>query len=62
MFDLFNKPVLNDAIEQGKTIRFSHNPLNYRTGALVEEWEYIKKTMKKSDADLIQRGGFWYVK
>ena len=62
MFEYFNKPVLDEAISNGKSIRFSHNPINYRTGALVEEWEYIKTILGKSDSNLYFEGGFWYVK
>src|SRR5699024_10532152 len=41
MFKLFNEPFLDDAINQGKTIYFSHNPLN-DTGFLGQELEYLK--------------------
>lgn len=40
MFDLFNKPFLDDAIAQGKTFHFSHNPVNDK-GALGKEFEYL---------------------
>ena len=62
MFEYFNKPVLYDAISSGKTIGFSHNPLEYRVGALAQEWEFIKSLLSKTDADLVFKGGFWYVK
>jgi hypothetical protein len=61
MFDCFNRPALDDAITGGKTIKFSHNPLEFRTGALYQEWEYIKQKMNLSDSDLVLRGGFFYV-
>jgi hypothetical protein len=62
MFEYFNKPVLNDAISSGKTIRFSHDPRLYETGFIVDEWEYIKSTLKLTDTDLVFEGGFWIVK
>lgn len=61
-FNYFNIPALDDAILSGKTIRFSHNPLDYDTGALPEEWEYIKRNLGLTNANLIFEGGFWYVK
>jgi len=64
MFDYFNKPVLDDAIAKGKTIRFSHNPLETRTGALFQEWNYIKSNLGVTDANLVYNrdGDYWYVK
>jgi len=39
MFEAFNKPALDDAVTQGKTIRFSHDPElpQYEKSAL--RWE-----------------------
>jgi hypothetical protein len=62
MFEFFNVPAIDNAISNGKTIRFSHNPLNYKTGALPQEWEYIKSVLGKTDADLFLEGGFWNIK
>ena len=62
MFDYFNKPALNDAISKGKTIRFSHNPLDYGGSFLADEWEYLKGTLSLTDANLVYNGGFWYVR
>ena len=62
MFDYFNKPALDNAIAGRKTIRFSHNPLDYEGSFLADEWEYIKQQLNKSDKDLSFEGGFWYVK
>ena len=62
MFKYFNKPALNDAIGRGKTIRFSHNPLDYEGSFLADEWDYIKSTLKLTDASLVHEGGFWYAK
>ncbi|MEI3614489.1 hypothetical protein [Pseudogracilibacillus sp. SO30301A] len=40
MFELFNKPVLDDAVAGGKEIRFSHKPdlLEYEGSYLAQEW------------------------
>ena len=62
MFEYFNIPVLDDAIKKGKVIRFSHDPRMYESGALTNEWEYIKEILKLTDNDLVYKGGFWYVK
>lgn len=40
LFDLFNKPALDDAVSAGKTIRFSHDPRNFTGTSLYNEWEY----------------------
>lgn len=40
MFDLFNRPFLDDIIQQAKSIRFTHNPLGDE-GALGDELEYL---------------------
>lgn len=61
MFEYFNKPALKDAIESGKSIQFSHNPIN-DDGFLGMEWDYIKDTLHLTDGDLLERGGMWYVK
>ena len=61
MFDLFNKPVLEEALEQGKTIRFSHNPL-LEDGFLKQEWSYIKNVTDLDDTNLVFEGEFWYVR
>ena len=62
IFDYFNIPALDDAISSGKIIRFSHNPLDYDTGALPAEWNYIKNNLGLADGNLIFEGGFWHVK
>jgi len=62
MFDYFNRPALDEAISKRKSIRFSHNPLNYEKGAIVDEWEYIKSVLVKTDNDLIKIGGYCYVR
>ncbi len=62
MFEYFNRPFLDDAIASGKTIRFSHNPLDFKGTFLADEWEHIKETLKLSDVNLVPEGGFWYVR
>jgi hypothetical protein len=49
MFHYFNVPALDDAIASGKHIKFSHNPLDYQSGALVDEWNYFKKVLRLND-------------
>ena len=62
MFEYFNKPFLDDAITDGKRIRFSHNPLDYDTGAIVQEWEFIKSALRKTDSNLVKEGEYWCVR
>ena len=61
MFDYINRPAIDDAMKSRKTLRFSHNPLDYDTGALLEEWNYIKRKLRLTDENLILKGDFWYV-
>lgn len=61
LFEFFNIPVLDEAIFNGKTIRFSHDPRLDRR-SLGKEWEYIKLVLGLTDDDLILKGDFWYVK
>ena len=60
MFEAFNKPVLDDAVAQGKTIRFSHDPRLkiYEKSALRWEWDYLKEQHGYKDIDFM--GGYWY--
>ena len=60
MFEAFNKPALDDAVAQGKTIRFSHDPdlPQYEKSALRWEWDYLKEHHRFKDLDLI--GDYWY--
>ena len=60
MFEAFNKPALDDAVAQGKTIRFSHNPKleEYKKSALRWEWDYLQEQHGYKDIDFI--GGYWY--
>ena len=60
MFEAFNKPALDDAVAQGKTIRFSHDPdlPQYEKSALRWEWDYLKEYHGFKDLDLI--GDYWY--
>jgi hypothetical protein len=41
MFDLFNKPFLEDGISQRKVLKFSHNPVG-DTGYLGKELQYLE--------------------
>ncbi|WP_431247689.1 T7SS effector LXG polymorphic toxin [Leifsonia xyli] len=41
MFDLFNRPFLDDVIREGKTVRFTHDPRT-KPGALRDELDYLK--------------------
>ena len=60
LFDLFNKPALDDAVSAGKTIRFSHDPtdINFKGKSLWNEWEYLKN--KYGYKKLFSEGDFWY--
>ena len=60
MFEAFNKPALDDAVAQGKTIRFSHNPTleEYRKSALRWEWDYLQE--QHGYEGLKPKGGYWY--
>ena len=70
----YNSPTLDDAINSGKQLRFSHDPRNYHDCALEWEWNYIKNKLNIDDADKALRNiddadkalrlkmdGFWYV-
>lgn len=41
MFKLFNESFLDDGIDAGKTLQFSHNPVGDK-GALGMKFEYLK--------------------
>lgn len=60
MFEAFNKPALDDAVAQGKIIRFSHNPKldEYKKSALRWEWDYLQEQHGYKDIDFV--GGYWY--
>ncbi|MDO5414170.1 MAG: RHS repeat-associated core domain-containing protein [Bacillota bacterium] len=58
MFDIFNTRALDDAVMQGKTIRFSQNPKEYPNSALEDEWEYLQG--KHNYHDIIKKGEYWY--
>ena len=49
MFNYFNINGINEAFTLNKKIVFTHDPREYNTGALVAEWEYIKKRLKLKD-------------
>ena len=60
MFKHFNKPALDDAVAQGKTIRFSHNPElpQYEDSAIRWEWDYLRE--QHGYKRLKPKGGYWY--
>ncbi|MBF2477014.1 hypothetical protein IA829_13900 [Listeria seeligeri] len=60
MFEYFNVPALDDAVESGKDIRFSHKPdlKEYKNSYLAQEWQYLQEEYGFSR--LIQRGDVWY--
>lgn len=60
MFEKFNIPAINKAIEENKIIRFSHNPnLNkYKNSYMYLEWSYLKNECQYTH--LIQKGEYWY--
>lgn len=56
MFEFFNKPALDDAVADGKAIRFSHNPEEHSGSALGDEWAYLQDkhgyTRLRKDGDV----------
>ena len=60
MFDLFNTSALDQAVKEGKTIRFTHDPriMEYRDSALASEWRYL--ISKHGYVDLNPKGDYWY--
>ena len=58
MFNIFNIRALDDAVAQGKTIRFSQNPNDWMGTALGDEWNYLQNNYGYTD--LIKEGGYWY--
>ena len=60
MFKYFNKPALDDAVAQGKTIRFSHDPTlkMYEKSAIRWEWDYLME--QHGYKRLKPKGDYWY--
>ena len=60
MFELFNKPALDYAVERGKTIRFSQDSRlkMYEDDAIADEWRYLME--KYGYIELKKEGEFWY--
>ncbi|EKU16710.1 LXG domain of WXG superfamily protein [Streptococcus intermedius BA1] len=60
MFEAFNKPALDDAVAQGKTIRFSHDPElpQYEKSAIRWEWDYLREQHGYKRLKL--KGGYRY--
>jgi hypothetical protein len=62
MFELFNKPAIDDAFEAGMQFRFTHDPRKVPAHtSLFQEWKYIQ-SLYESNAKLEEEGGFWYVR
>lgn len=67
MFKLYNRPAIDDAINSGKQLRFSHDPRNYHDCALQWEWNYIKDKLGINELEIKKvliyndEDGFWYV-
>ena len=67
MFKLYNRPAIDDAINSGKQLRFSHDPRNYHDCALEWEWNYIKDKLRIYELEINKiliynnEDGFWYV-
>ena len=59
MFDYFNKLFLKNAVDVKKTIMFSHNPTNYDTGFILDEWNYLES---RGYTYVISSGGYWIAK
>ncbi|MDE7435790.1 MAG: LXG domain-containing protein [Lachnospiraceae bacterium] len=58
MFNLFNKTALDDAVLNGKIIKFAQDPRKWSGTALGDEWSYLQS--KHGYTDLIEEGGCWY--
>ena len=60
MFDLFNTSALDQAVKEGKVIRFTHDPTirEYRDSALAKEWQYLKS--EHGYTKLEPGGDYWY--
>ena len=60
MFKYFNKPALDDAVAQDKTIRFSHDPTlkMYEKSAIRWEWDYLME--QHGYKRLKPKGDYWY--
>ena len=60
MFDLFNTSALDKAVQEGKTIRFTHDPRLkiYERSALADEWRYLQN--KHGYIRIKSEGDYWY--
>ena len=66
LFNYYNRPAIDDAINSGKQLRFSHDPRKSHDCALEWEWNYIKNKMNISEIEvddviIKKEDGFWYV-
>jgi len=61
MFDYFNKPALDDAVNSNKIIRFSHDPTadENEESYLRQEWEYLIEVHHYIEVKK-REDGFWY--
>ena len=60
MFDLFNTSALDQAVKEGKVIRFTHDPTLqvYEKSALASEWRFLKN--KHGYKKVLPKGEYWY--
>lgn len=60
MFELFNVPALDYAVEKGTKIRFSQDPRlkKYENTSLADEWNHLKS--KYGYTELRKEGDYWY--
>lgn len=59
MFDMFNVPALDDAVNSNMKIKFSHDPTlpEYAGQFIDDEWKYLQ--CKYGYKTLKLEGGFW---
>jgi len=60
MFNMFNLPVLDESVANGKKIKFSHNPKDFPNTALSDEWNYLQQ--EHGFKVLVKKGGLWHAK
>ena len=67
LFNYYNRPAIDDAINNGKQLRFCHDPRKNHNCALEWEWEHIKEKLGINDLEINKvliyndEDGFWYV-
>lgn len=60
MFKLFIEPFLDDAVNSGKSINFSHDPRIYTDSILGMGWKYLQDNYGLTR--LVENGGLWIAK